>query len=358
MNRRELLKLVPVVAVGAFAIPKFRQPLLDGKFDWVWGEMEQRGIAAMVLFHHEYMHLADKVAERYPGLKLVLDHIGLKSGKDVTEANNFATLDNVLALAKRPNVAAKVSAMPCYAADKTYPFRSVHPHIRRVFDLAADPAAIGAHLARDPTLAPLVTVRPGLRVPGAWDGFELAIRAILGQQITVTAARALAGKLVQAYGEPLAHDLGGAAEGLTHVFPAPARLAGADFAALGMPKSRAIALAAMTAAVACFLVVQLLGQHLVLDHEAGGTVTFHDDYTRIAAALAARGVRPPCLISGVQYIPIAFYAGCASAGNAAPGTRVALLVQSGRRAPSYARTWAVYHITGTAVLKVSAYIRR
>lgn len=111
-----------------------RQPLLDGGFDWVWGEMERLGIPAMVLFHHEYMHLADKVAERYPGLRLVLDHLGLKSGKDVTEATNFATLDNVLALAKRPNVAAKVSAMPCYAADKSYPFKSVHPHIKRVFE--------------------------------------------------------------------------------------------------------------------------------------------------------------------------------------------------------------------------------
>ena len=80
---------------------------------------------------------------------------------------------------------------------------------------------------------------------------------------------------------------------------------------------------AMTAAVTCFLVVQLLAQHLVLDHEVGGTVTFHDDYTRIATALAARGVRPPCLIQGVQYIPIAFYAGCASAGTAAPGDHVA-----------------------------------
>ena len=114
---------------------------------------------------------------------------------------------------------------------------------------------------------------------------------------------------------------------------------------------------AMTAAVTCFLVVQLLAQHLVLDHEVGGTVTFHDDYTRIAAALAARGVRPPCLIQGVQYIPIAFYAGCASAGTPAPGQHVALLVQSGRRPPSYARTWRVYRITGTTVLKVNAYIR-
>ena len=111
-----------------------RQPLLDGRFDWVWGELEKHGIPAMVLFHHEYMHLADKVAERYPGLRLVLDHLGLKSGKGVTEASNFATLGNVLALAKRPNVAAKVSAMPCYADDKTYPFKSVHPQIQRVFD--------------------------------------------------------------------------------------------------------------------------------------------------------------------------------------------------------------------------------
>ena len=111
-----------------------RQPLLDGRFDWVWGELEKQGIPAMVLFHHEYMHLADKVAERYPGLRLVLDHLGLKSGKDVTEAGNFSTLGDVLALARRPNVAAKVSAMPCYADDKTYPFKSLHPHIQRVFD--------------------------------------------------------------------------------------------------------------------------------------------------------------------------------------------------------------------------------
>jgi AraC family transcriptional regulator of adaptative response / DNA-3-methyladenine glycosylase II len=117
-----------------------------------------------------------------------------------------------------------------------------------VFDLAADPAAIGEHLARDPVLAAMVARRPGLRAPGAWDGFELAIRAILGQQITVVAARGLAAKLVATYGQPLPEDL--ASEGLTHVFPTPQQLSGADFAALGMPKSRAAALTAMTQAVA------------------------------------------------------------------------------------------------------------
>ena len=90
--------------------------------------------------------------------------------------------------------------------------------VRRVFDLAADPDTIGTHLALDPALAPLVRARPGLRVPGAWDGFELAMRAVFGQQITVPAATKLLGKLVQAYGDPLP---AGDSEGLTHLFHRP-----------------------------------------------------------------------------------------------------------------------------------------
>jgi AraC family transcriptional regulator of adaptative response / DNA-3-methyladenine glycosylase II len=120
--------------------------------------------------------------------------------------------------------------------------------IRRVFDLAADPAAIGAHLGLDPKLAPLIAMRPGLRVPGAWDGFELAVRAILGQQITVSAAAGLAGRLVAAYGEPLP-DATWNACGLTHLFPSPARLATADLSVLGMPGSRRSALSSLAAAV-------------------------------------------------------------------------------------------------------------
>jgi AraC family transcriptional regulator of adaptative response / DNA-3-methyladenine glycosylase II len=120
--------------------------------------------------------------------------------------------------------------------------------LRRVFDLGADPETIGAHLAEDPALAPLVKSRPGLRVPGAWDGFELAVRAVLGQQITVTAAVALAGKLVAAYGVPMQVDAE-AGLGLTHVFPYPGPIAGADLATLGMPRARARALSAIAAAV-------------------------------------------------------------------------------------------------------------
>jgi AraC family transcriptional regulator of adaptative response / DNA-3-methyladenine glycosylase II len=120
--------------------------------------------------------------------------------------------------------------------------------VRRVFDLAADPVAISVHLSQDPILEPLVAARPGLRVPGAWDGFDLAVRAILGQQITVSAAAALAGKLVAAYGEKIA-DTAALDHGLTHVFPTPRQLAEADLTAIGLPKTRRMALSSLAAAV-------------------------------------------------------------------------------------------------------------
>ncbi|WP_160106243.1 DNA-3-methyladenine glycosylase family protein [Pseudomonas izuensis] len=106
--------------------------------------------------------------------------------------------------------------------------------VRRMFDLDADLPPIHQHLAVDPLLARLIAERPGLRVPGAWDGLELAIRAVLGQQITVGAAIKLAGKLVAQYGAPLNTPQGG----LSHVFPEAGVLAQADLATLGMPKSR------------------------------------------------------------------------------------------------------------------------
>jgi DNA-3-methyladenine glycosylase II len=103
-----------------------------------------------------------------------------------------------------------------------------------MFDLDADLITMQRHLSVDPLLARLIAQHPGLRVPGTWDGLELAIRAVLGQQITVGAAIKLAGKLVAQYGAPLASPHGG----LTHVFPEAAVLATADLATLGMPKSR------------------------------------------------------------------------------------------------------------------------
>jgi AraC family transcriptional regulator of adaptative response / DNA-3-methyladenine glycosylase II len=87
-------------------------------------------------------------------------------------------------------------------------------------------------------------------VPGAWDGFELAVRAILGQQITVAAATLLAGRIVRAWGEPLPPALAGVVPGLTHVFPAPERIAAADLAVLPMPRARSSALETLAAAAA------------------------------------------------------------------------------------------------------------
>ncbi|MEX5546521.1 DNA-3-methyladenine glycosylase [Pseudomonas pergaminensis] len=110
----------------------------------------------------------------------------------------------------------------------------IERRLRTMFDLDAQPQLINPQLATDPLMAQLVTARPGLRVPGTWDGLELAIRAVLGQQITVVAAIRLAGKLVAQYGQPLATPHAG----ITHVFPAAEVLAAADLATLGMPKAR------------------------------------------------------------------------------------------------------------------------
>jgi AraC family transcriptional regulator, regulatory protein of adaptative response / DNA-3-methyladenine glycosylase II len=111
--------------------------------------------------------------------------------------------------------------------------------LRRLFDLDADMAAIDAHLASDPLFAARVAQRPGLRVPGAWNGFELAVRAILGQQISVAAATTLAGRLATALGEAIATRPPGAPQDVHTLFPAPSALAAADLTGMGLTRSRA-----------------------------------------------------------------------------------------------------------------------
>jgi AraC family transcriptional regulator of adaptative response / DNA-3-methyladenine glycosylase II len=121
--------------------------------------------------------------------------------------------------------------------------------LRALFDLDARPDVIDRHLARDPLLRPLVATRPGLRVPGAFDGFELAVRSVLGQQVSVAAATTLCGRLVQRFGRPLALEL----PGLDRTFPAASQLAAAGpaaLAAIGLPGARAGTLAALARAVA------------------------------------------------------------------------------------------------------------
>ena len=117
---------------------------------------------------------------------------------------------------------------------------------RRLLDLDADPEAVTGYLSADPVLGPLVLANPGRRSPGHVDGSELALRAVLGQQVSVAAARRLGARLVASYGKPLSRPDGP----LTHCFPAAETLAAADPATLPMPRSRALALTGLAAALA------------------------------------------------------------------------------------------------------------
>lgn len=119
---------------------------------------------------------------------------------------------------------------------------------RRLLDLDADPVAVDEALAADPLLAPLVRATPGRRVPGAVDGAELAVRAVLGQQVSVAGARTLAGRLTAALGEPLPDPA--ADDALTHAFPSAATLAAADPATLPLTRARAHALVVLCGALA------------------------------------------------------------------------------------------------------------
>jgi AraC family transcriptional regulator, regulatory protein of adaptative response / DNA-3-methyladenine glycosylase II len=174
------------------------------------------------------------------------------AGVEVVENGTFrrtVELDGIVGsveVAHRP-------ASDCLSVTIRFPQVSALPgivsRVRRQFDLGADIQTIGAHLSSDPLLAPLVARQPGLRAPGGWDGFELAVRAILGQQVTVSAARRLAGQLVALHGKlvPKEHRCH---PGLSRVFPRAERLAKADLGGLGMPGARRAALKAVAEAAA------------------------------------------------------------------------------------------------------------
>ncbi len=120
---------------------------------------------------------------------------------------------------------------------------------RRLFDLDADPIAIGEVLGADPLLAPFVREVPGMRLPGQVDGFEVAVRAIVGQQVSVAGARTILGRFAAAYGTPVSFDLA-AEHGLTHAFTTAESMSKADDTALSMPRSRAQALIGVARSVA------------------------------------------------------------------------------------------------------------
>jgi AraC family transcriptional regulator, regulatory protein of adaptative response / DNA-3-methyladenine glycosylase II len=167
--------------------------------------------------------------------------------------------------------------------------------LRQMFDLEANGADIAAHFQTDPVLGAIVQQRPGLRIPGAWEPFELAVRAILGQQVSVGAATTLAGRLVSTYGEPL--TVPGCVPGcvkptvLQAVFPTPARLATADLTTIGLPAARARAIATLAAQVVDR--PQFFSQFQSLDDAIRSLCQFPGIGEWTAHSIALRALREP-----------------------------------------------------------------
>lgn len=110
---------------------ELRRPFVEGRYDAFWREAERLDLPVMVLIHHPYMPMIDAIAARHPRLRLTIDHLGLVNAEK--DAHAFRGLDKLLALAARPNVAVKASALPCYS-DEAYPYPGLQPCVRRVFE--------------------------------------------------------------------------------------------------------------------------------------------------------------------------------------------------------------------------------
>lgn len=195
--------------------------------------------------------------------------------------------------------------------------------LARMFDTQADPAAIAAHFADDPWLAPLVAAAPGLRVPGAWSGFELVVRAIVGQQVSVKAATTIIGRLVQRVGQRIeSHPH----EHAAWRFPTPAALAAADLAGIGMPGKRVAALQGFAGAVASGAVaIERCGQ----GESATSADTAGDLNAMRAALLALPGIGPWT----VEYVAMRAWRDA----NAWPATDLVLMQAIAARDPALAR---------------------
>jgi L-fuconolactonase len=107
-------------------------PILEGRqLDWLWAAAEDAGLPVNMTTAHPMTELIDDLAERFPGLRITIGHLGLIQRQYDDEA--FARIDRLLALSKRPNVAVNATALPCYSKDD-YPYRRLHPYLRRVYD--------------------------------------------------------------------------------------------------------------------------------------------------------------------------------------------------------------------------------
>ena len=185
----------------------------------------------------------------WPGILAFLSARALKGIEQVTDRSYARTVrlggaTGWIAVTQSPR-------KPALLVEFTHSLAPVLPallsRVRALFDLDARPDMIAKHLSRDPRLAAAVKANPGLRVPGAFNGFELGVRAILGQQVTVKAATTIACRFVEAFGEPIVTPI----EGLNRLTPVPARIAAAgvdDIARHGILAARARSIIALAAA--------------------------------------------------------------------------------------------------------------
>lgn len=190
------------------------------------------------------LRLAHRAPYHWPALLAFLAGRALPGVEEVVEGEYRRTfaLDGAAGWVAVRQAAAGDHLLARIRLGRVAPLAAVVGRLRRLLDLDADAPAIDAHLAADPALAPLVAARPGLRVPGAWEPFELAVRAVVGQQVSVAAARTIAGRIAAAFGERLPG--GGLA------FPTAERLAATPLEGLGLTRARAAALGALARAVA------------------------------------------------------------------------------------------------------------
>lgn len=145
-----------------------------------------------------------------------------------------------------PAVSGNALELTVYSIEPRHLIKVVE-RVRRMFDLQADPFEIEQHLRNDVLLRATLQQNPGIRVPGAWDEFELAVRAILGQQVSVAGARTVAGRIVERFGEPISD---GDDSALRYLFPLPSALAQAKLEQLGIVRARAQAIRALATTVA------------------------------------------------------------------------------------------------------------
>jgi AraC family transcriptional regulator of adaptative response / DNA-3-methyladenine glycosylase II len=202
---------------------------------------EEKDIALRLTYRspYDWKNMLDFLRARaIPGVEVVEDEcyartVEIDGGVGSIAVSHLPNLQSLGVSIRFPNV----KALPVIVAG-----------VRRLFDLGADIETIDEHLSADPVLAKLVAQRPGLRAPGGWDGFETAVRAVLGQQVSVTAAQRLAGELVRLHGRPVPQSFR-IHPALSHVFPAARRLTEASSIRLGMPAARLATLKAVAEAV-------------------------------------------------------------------------------------------------------------